>query len=113
MTKLEVSDSLVTLLTGSSQLFSENEDFIMKYEVDQSSMNSPSFAVFHYYLEGDVDVVHCTMTNALFNGEMKNLQSCCIFFEELFFKPMEVKGDGSYLYGAVASHIMSCCLDDV
>ena len=26
---------------------------------------------------------------------------------------MKVKGDGSCLYHSVASHIMSCCLDDV
>ena len=44
---------------------------------------------------------------------MKTLQSHCIFFEDDWFKPMKVKGDGSCLYWAVALHIMSCCLYDV
>ena len=47
----------VTLQPGSSHLFSEN-DFSMKYEVDQSSMNLPSFIILYYYLEGDVDMAH-------------------------------------------------------
>ena len=38
MTKLELNGDLVMLQTGSFQLFSENE-LIMKYEVEQSSMN--------------------------------------------------------------------------
>ena len=67
MTKLEVNGKLVTLQPGSSQHFSENNDFIMKYEVNKSSMNSPSFIVFHYYLVEDVDVAYFTKTNALFN----------------------------------------------
>ena len=67
MTKLEVNGNLVTLQSGSSQLFSEN-DFIIKYEVDQSSMNLPSIIVLHYYLEGDIDVAHYTTTNAMFNA---------------------------------------------
>ena len=73
ITKLEVNGKLVTLQPGRSQCYSAKEDFIMKYEVDQSSMNSPSFIVFHYYLERDLDVAHYTTTNALFNAEMKNL----------------------------------------
>ena len=101
------------LLPGSSQVFSEKDDFIMKNEIDQSSMNLPSFIVFHYYLEGDVDVAHYTTTNASFNAKIKMLQSHCIFFEDEFFKPMKMKGDGSCLYWAVASHIMSFCLNDV
>ena len=112
MTKLEVNDKLVKLQPGSSQLFSEKEDFVVKYEVEQSSMNSPNFIVFHYYLEGDVDVAYYTTTNALFNTKIKNLQSHCIFFEDDLFKPMKMKADGSCLYWAVASHIMSCCLND-
>ena len=36
MTKLEIDGKLVTLHPGSSQLFDENEDFIMKYEVNQA-----------------------------------------------------------------------------
>ena len=45
MTKLEVNCNLVTLQPGSFQLFSEN-DLIMRYEVEQSSINSPSFIIF-------------------------------------------------------------------
>ena len=56
MTKLEVHGELVTLQPGSFQLISENKDFIMKYEVSQTTMNSPSFIVYHYYLVGDVAV---------------------------------------------------------
>ena len=41
ISKLEVNGNLVMLQPGSSQLFSEKKDFIMKYEVDQSSMDSP------------------------------------------------------------------------
>ena len=74
MTKLEVNGKLVTLQPVSSQLFSEKEDFIVKYQADQSSMNSPSFIVFHYYLKGDVNVAHYTTINALFNTEIKTLQ---------------------------------------
>ena len=85
----------------------------MKYEVDQSSMNSPSFIVFHYYFVRDVDVAYYTTTNALFNAEIKTLQLHWIFSEDALFKPLKVKGDGSFLYQAVAIHIMSCCLDDV
>ena len=48
MTKLEVNDKLVLL--GCSQLFRKN-DVIIKYNVDQSSLNLPNFIVFHYYLE--------------------------------------------------------------
>ena len=40
MTKLEDKGNLVTLQSGSSELFSEN-DVIMKYKVNQSSINSP------------------------------------------------------------------------
>ena len=73
MAKFEINGKLVTLQPGSSQLFKEKGDFIMKLEVDQISMNSPSFVVFHYYPEGDVDGAHDTMTNALFYAEIKNL----------------------------------------
>ena len=113
MTKIEVNGKLATLQPQSSQLFSENKDFIMKYEVDQSSMNSPSFIVFHYYLKGDVDMAQYTTINSLVNAKIKTLQSRCIFFKDALFKPMKVKGDGSCLYWIVASHIMSCCFDDV
>ena len=85
----------------------------MKYEVEQRSMNSPSFNVFNYYLEGYVDVAHYTTANALFNAEIKILQLHCIFFGDAVFKSMKVKGYGSCLYRAVALHIMSFCLDDV
>ena len=50
---------------------------------------------------------------ALFNIEIKNLRLHCIFFEDEFFKQMKVKGDGSYLYWAVARHFMSGYLNDV
>ena len=93
MTKHEVNGKLVTLQPGSSQLFNENEEIIMKYEVNQSLMNSPSFIVFHYYLVGDDDVAYYTMTNTLFNAEIKTLLLHCIFFEEDLFKPMKMKGD--------------------
>ena len=69
MTKLEVNGNLVTLQPGSSQLFSKN-DLIMKYEVEQSSMNSPSFIVFHYYLEEGLDVAHYITSNAMINTEI-------------------------------------------
>ena len=92
MTNLEVNDKLITLQPGSSQLFSKN-NVIIKYEVNQTSMNSPSFIVFCHYLKRDVDVAHCTMTHALFNAEIKNLQLHCILFENEFFKPMKVNGD--------------------
>ena len=78
ITKLEVNVKLVTLQPESSQLFSENKDFIMKYEVDQSSMNSPSFIVFHYYFVGDVVVAQYTATNVLFNAEIKPF-NCIVF----------------------------------
>ena len=71
MTKLEVNGKLVTLQQGNSQLFSENEDFIIKYEVNQSSMNSPHFIVVYYYLDKDANVAHYTTTNALLNAEIK------------------------------------------
>ena len=79
MTKLEINGDLVMLQPGSSQLFSE-KDLTMKYEVKQSSMNSFSFIVFHYYLEGGMDVAHNTTTNALFYAEIRMLQ----FFEDDF-----------------------------
>ena len=83
MTKLVVNCNLVTLQPGSSKLFNENY-LVMKYEVDQSFMNSPSFIVFHYYLEGDV-VAYYTTANALFNAVIKILQLHCIVFEDKFF----------------------------
>ena len=113
MTKLEVNGNLVTQQPGSSQLFDEKEDLIIKYEVDQSLINSPSAIVLHYYLRGDVDVGYYTRTNALFHAEIKTLQSCCIFFEDDLFQPVRVKGDESCLFWAVATHIISCCLHDV
>ena len=113
MTKLEVSGKLGTLQTGSTQYFDEKEDLIMKYEVDQSFVYSPSFIVFHYYLMGDVDVAYYTTTNALFNAEIKTLQLHCICYEKDSFKPVKVKGNGSNLYRAIATHIMLCCLNDV
>ena len=45
----------------------------MKHEVKQSSMNSLSFIVFHYHLEGDVDVAQYKTTKALFNMEINML----------------------------------------
>ena len=69
MTKLDVNGNLVMLQPESSQQFSEKDHSIIKYEADQSSMNSPSFIVFHYYLQWDVDVAHYTIMNALFNTE--------------------------------------------
>ena len=108
MMKLQVNGKLVML-----QLFDEKEVLIMKYEVYQSFMNSPSFMVFHYYLRGDVDVVYYTMTNASFNAKIKTLQLYCILFENSLFKLVRVKGDGFCLYRAIATHIMSCCFNDV
>ena len=113
MTKLEVNGKLVTLQPGSSQLFDEKEDFIMKYEVNHGFMNSCSFIVFHHDLVGDVNVAYYTMTNALFNVDFKTIQSNCIPFEDDLFKPVKVKGDGSCLYMAIATHIMSYCLNAV
>ena len=66
MTKLEVNGNLVTLQPGSSQLFSEN-DFTMKYEVEQSSMNSSSFIVFHYYLEEGMEMLCSILKSKCFN----------------------------------------------
>ena len=37
----------------------------------------------------------------------------CIFSEDVLFNPMKMKGDGSCLYLASASHIMSFFLDDI
>ena len=65
---------LVELQPESSQLFSDNKDFIMKYKVDQSSIILPSFIVFHYYLVGGVDMTYYTTTNGLFNAGIKILQ---------------------------------------
>ena len=107
-----MNGNLVALQPNSSQHFSES-DLIIKYEVEKSSTNSPSFIVFHYYLEGDVDVAHYTTKNAYFNAEITVLQSSCVFFEGDFFKTMIVKGDGSCFYRAVAPHVMSFCLHNV
>ena len=57
MTKLEVNHNVVALHPGNSQFLGKN-DLIMKYEVESSYMTSPSFIVFHYYLDVDVDVTH-------------------------------------------------------
>ena len=62
---------------------------------------------------GDVDVVYYTTTNALFNAEIKTIQLHCICYENDLFKPVKVKIDGSFLYRAIATHIMLCCLHDV
>ena len=59
----------------------------MKYEVEQSSIYSLSLIVFHYYLEGDVDVAHYTISNASFNAEIKMLQFHFILYEDTLFKP--------------------------
>ena len=112
MIRLEINGNLVILQPVNFQLFSE-KDVITKYKVNQSFMSSPSFIVLHYYLVGYEDVAQYTVTNALFNAEIENLQLRCIFFEDDFFKPMRMKSDGSCLYQAVASHVISCCLDDV
>ena len=58
-------------------------------------------------------MAHYTTTNALYNTEIKILHLDCILFENVFFKPMKVKGDGSCLYRAIALHIMTFCLNDV
>ena len=92
MTNLEVNGKLVTLQPGSSQHFSENEDFMRKYEIDETSMILTSFIVFHSYLVRDGDVAYYTTTDALFNAEIKTFQSHCIFFEDALFKQMKVKG---------------------
>ena len=63
MTKHEVNGNLVTLQPVCSQLFGGN-DLIIKYDAEQTSMNSPSFIVFHYYLDRDVDVVQCRNQHA-------------------------------------------------
>ena len=85
----------------------------MKYVVDQSFMNSPSFIVFHCYLREDVDVAYYTTINALFNADIKTLQSHCNCYENDLFQPVKVKDDGSYLYRAVATNIILCFLIDV
>ena len=43
---------------------------------------------------------------------IKMLQLHSVFFRDAFYKPVKVKGNGSCLYQAVASHIMSCCLNN-
>ena len=84
MTKLEVSSKLVMLQLGNSQLFDDKEDLIMKYEVNQSFINSPSFIVFHYYLREDVDVACYTTTNALFNAEI-NTSNSVVFAMKMIY----------------------------
>ena len=54
-----------------------------------------------------MDVAKYTMTNALFNAEIKDLQLHCIFFEDKFFKLMKVKGDGDHIFIGPLLHI-SC-----
>ena len=103
--KLEVNDNLVSLEPGSSHLFSEN-DVNINNEVEQSSLYSSSLLVFHYYFEGNVDVVDCTTSNASFNEEIKMLQAYCIFFKDSFFKPMKVKGDGSLSHIYLICHVI-------
>ena len=82
MTKLEVNGNLVTLQPGSYQLFSEEEEFIMKYEVDQPFMNSPCFIVFHNFLVGDVDVAYHTTTNA----QKSKPSNCIVFSLKMFYR---------------------------
>ena len=98
ISKLQVNGNLVMLQPGSSQLFSLN-DFIMKYEVDQSSMNSGRCRCGPLYQN------KCTA--------IKMIKLDCIFFEDKFFKSKKVKGDGPCLYRTVASHIISFCLNNV
>ena len=57
-----------------------NEEFIMKYEVNQSSMNSLSFIVFHYYLKRGLDVSYYTM----FNAKIKTLH-CIVFSLKMLY----------------------------
>ena len=70
MTKQEGNGNLVMLQPRSVPFFSEKDDFIVKYEVDQSSINSPSFMFIHYYFEGDIDEANSTTMNALINEEI-------------------------------------------
>ena len=88
-------------------------NFIVNYEVNHSSINSPSSIVFHYCLVEDVDMAYYTMTNSLFNAEIKTLKLHCIFFGDALFKPMKVKGDGSCLEITFATCNILYCLDDV
>ena len=64
MTKLEVDSNLV--------IFSEIDLFTKN--AFHKILNSSNFIVFHYFLEGDVNVACYTTTNALFNAEIKMLQ---------------------------------------
>ena len=69
--------------------------------------------VFHYYLKEDVDVAHYTTTNTFLTWKSK-FSNCIVFsLKMLLFKQMKVKGDCSCLYQAIASQIMSFCLNNV
>ena len=108
MTKFEVKCNLLILQPRSSQLLSENY-VITKYEVILSSNSSISIII-HYYTEGDVDLVHYTTSIASFHAKIKIFKSCCIFYENTFFKPRKGKGDWSYLHKVVA---LNFCFQDV
>ena len=112
MAKLEVNGTHVRLQPGSSQLFNEKEDFIMKYEIDQSSMKSSNFIVFHFILR-EMWMWLTIQHQMLCSTQTLDHQLHCIFFEDYSFISMKVEGDGSCLYWAIASHIMSCFFDDV
>ena len=81
MTPLEVNGNLDALQPDRFPLFCEN-DVIMKYEVEQSSIDSLSFIVFYYYLEKDADTTHYTTSNASFHAGIKMLQSCFILYDD-------------------------------
>ena len=65
MTKLEINCNLIAL----------QPNVIMNYETNKI-LTSPSFIVFHYYLEEVMDVAHYITTNSS--------QWHCIFFEDVF-----------------------------
>ena len=89
----------------------ENPNFLMRRSILSWTMRSSKvlwihFIVFHYYLVGNMDVVYYTMTNALFHTETKTLQLHYILFENDWFKPVKVKGNGSICKGQLLH--MSC-----
>ena len=63
---------MTTLHPVSSKCFSEN-DFMMEYEFEQTSLNSHKNIAFQHYLQGDVDVSFYTILIALFKAEIKML----------------------------------------
>ena len=57
---------------------------------------------------------HTILQQMLCSMQKSKYSNCIIFvFEDAFFKPMKVKGDGFCLFKVSASHLMSCFLDDV